>query len=346
VGRELDRGAVTVEPGPSLAWDATSGAPLLEVRDLSVRFGLPAGPLVAVEGVSYQLQAGRTLGVVGESGSGKSVTALALLRLLPPTATVTAGQVLWQGRDLLRLAPAALRAIRGRHLSLVFQDPMGALNPGMTIGAQVAESLTLHQDLSRRAARDGAIDWLSRVGLPDPARQAARYPHELSGGMRQRTTIAIALACRPEILIADEPTTALDVTVQARILDLLLDLQAELGLALQFISHNLAVISEIADDIAVMYAGTLVELGPAEHVLGDPRHPYTRALLAAVPRSGTRLPPEPIPGVVPGIGARAHGCLYADRCPLAIAACRADRPALDDLGDGHRVACIRAAEPT
>jgi oligopeptide/dipeptide ABC transporter ATP-binding protein len=332
----LDGQAVTAEAG--------AGATLLEVSDLSVQFSLPAGILVAVDGVSYTLQAGRTLGVVGESGSGKSVTALALLGLLPPSALIAHGQVIWRGRDLTRLDPAALRKIRGRHLSMVFQDPMGALNPAMTVGDQVAESLWLHEDLSHGAARAGAVGWLGRVGLPDPARQAGFYPHELSGGMRQRVTLAIALACRPEILIADEPTTALDVTVQARILDLLLDLQAELGLALQFISHNLAVISEIADDIAVMYAGAIVELGPAARLLEAPRHPYTRALLAAVPRPGARRPPLPIPGAVPSLGDRPPGCLYAARCPLVLAECRARRPTLEDLGDGNRVACWRADE--
>jgi len=320
------------------------GAAALAVDDLSVEFDLPGGRLVAVENVSYRLEPGRTLGVVGESGSGKSIGALAVLGLLPPAAAITRGRVLWRGRDLVGLEAAALRAIRGRHLSMVFQDPMGALNPAMTVGAQVAESLLLHQPVSARAARDGAVAWLGRVGLPEPGRQAGFYPHELSGGMRQRVTIAVALACRPEILIADEPTTALDVTVQARILDLLLDLQDELGLALQFISHNLAVVSEIADAIAVMYAGTIVELGPAEHLLEDPRHPYTRALLAAVPRPGTRTPPRAIPGAPPAGTARPAGCLYEARCPLAIAACRARRPPLDRFGDGRRVACIRAAE--
>jgi peptide/nickel transport system ATP-binding protein len=324
--------------------EPAGGAIRLEVSELSIQFSLPAGILVAVEGVSYQLAAGRTLGVVGESGSGKSVTALALLGLLPPRATIARGRVIWRDRDLTRLGPAALREIRGRHLSMVFQDPMGALNPAMTVGAQVAESLLLHEKLSHAAARDGAISWLGRVGLPDPARQAGFYPHELSGGMRQRVTLAIALACRPEILIADEPTTALDVTVQARILDLLLDLQDELGLALQFISHNLAVVSEIADDIAVMYAGTIVELGPAARLFEDPRHPYTRALLAAVPRPGSRRPPLPIPGAVPTLEGRPPGCLYAARCPLAIAECRAHRPALEALDAARRVACIRARE--
>jgi oligopeptide/dipeptide ABC transporter ATP-binding protein len=318
--------------------------PLLEVDDLAVRFALPAGPLVAVDGVSYRLEAGRTLGVVGESGSGKSVTALAILQLLPRTAAITRGRVLWQGQDVARASAATMRGIRGRHVSLVFQDPMSALNPAMTVGTQVAESLRLHTDLSRDGARDGAVHWLGRVGLPDPARQADYYPHELSGGMRQRVMIAIALACRPQVLIADEPTTALDVTVQARILDLLLDLQAELGLALQFISHNLAVISEIADEIAVMYAGTIVELGPAEAVLGDPRHPYTRALLAAVPRPGSRRPPVPIAGTVPAPSARPTGCLYLERCPIAVAACRNLRPALDQLNADRRVACFRAGD--
>jgi oligopeptide/dipeptide ABC transporter ATP-binding protein len=319
-------------------------APLLEVRGLTVRFALPAGELTAVDDVSYRLAAGRTLGVVGESGSGKTVTALALLDLLPPAGAITAGRVLWLGRDLVGRGPAALRTIRGRHVAMIFQDPLSALNPAMTIGAQVAESLALHQGLTGSAALDAAIGWLERVGLPDPRRQAAFYPHELSGGMRQRATIAMALACGPEMLIADEPTTALDVTVQARILDLLLDLQAELGLALQFISHNLAVVSEVADDIAVMYAGTIVEIGPAQPLFENPRHPYTRALLAALPRHGVRRPPEPIDGAVPTLAERASDCLYADRCPLVIPACRLARPRLTDLGDGRSTACIRSGE--
>jgi peptide/nickel transport system ATP-binding protein len=317
---------------------------LLEVRGLTVRFALPAGELTAVDDVSYRLAAGRTLGVVGESGSGKTVTALALLGLLPPAGAITAGRVLWLGRDLVGRDPAAPRAIRGRHVAMIFQDPLSALNPAMTIGAQVAESLALHKGLRGAAALDAAIGWLERVGLPEPRRQAAFYPHELSGGMRQRATIAMALACGPEMLIADEPTTALDVTVQARILDLLLDLQAELGLALQFISHNLAVVSEVADDIAVMYAGTIVELAPARLLFDNPHHPYTRALLAALPRPGLRRPPEPIAGAVPTLAERASGCLYADRCPLVIPACRLARPRLTDIGDGRSTACIRSGE--
>ncbi|MBI3514818.1 MAG: ABC transporter ATP-binding protein [Proteobacteria bacterium] len=317
---------------------------LLEVRGLTVRFALPAGELIAVDDVSYRLAAGRTLGVVGESGSGKTVTALALLGLLPPNCGVTDGAVLWLGTDLVGLDTAALRALRGRHISMIFQDPLSALNPAMTVGAQVAESLALHEGLGRAAARDQAVAWLARVGLQDPRRQAEFYPHELSGGMRQRATIAMALACGPELLIADEPTTALDVTVQARILDLLLDLQAELGLALQFISHNLAVVSEVADDIAVMYAGAIVEIGPAQVLFDTPHHPYTRALLAALPRPGLRRPPEPIAGAVPSLTERADGCLYADRCPLVMPACRLARPYLTDIGNGRSTACIRSGE--
>jgi oligopeptide/dipeptide ABC transporter ATP-binding protein len=311
--------------------------PLLEVRGLTVRFGA----LTAVEDVSYRVAAGRTLGVVGESGSGKTVSALALLDLVPPPGRIAAGTVLWQGRAL---DPAARHALRGRHVAMIFQDPLSALNPAMTIGAQVAESLSLHQGLAGAAAREAALGWLERVGLPEARRQAAFYPHELSGGMRQRATIAIALACGPEMLIADEPTTALDVTVQARILDLLLDLQAELGLTLQFISHNLAVVSEIADDVAVMYAGTIVEIGPAQRLFEAPHHPYTRALLAALPQPGQRRPPEPIAGAVPTLAERAAGCLYADRCPLVMPACRLARPRLTDLGGGRSTACIRSTE--
>ncbi len=330
--------------------DGKTVAPLLAVRDLTVRFALPAGELTAVEGVSYAIAAGRTLGVVGESGSGKTVTALALLGLLPPTGAITQGSIRWQGRELLGADDTPLRGLRGRHVALVFQDPLSALNPAMTVGTQVAESLTLHEGLRGAAAQDAAVAWLARVGLPDPRRQAGFYPHELSGGMRQRAVIAIALACRPQLLIADEPTTALDVTVQARILDLLLDLQAEFGLALQFISHNLAVVSEVADDIAVMYAGQIIELGPARRLFDDPRHPYTRALLAALPRPGLRRPPEPIPGTVPTLAERTTGCLYAQRCPIAIASCRSLRPALDRLDaaqpdENRQVACFRAADP-
>ncbi len=319
-------------------------APLLEVRGLTVRFALPTTELTAVDDISYRLAAGRTLGMVGESGSGKTVTALALLGLLPPTGAVTAGRVLWQGRDLIGRDPAALRASRGRRVAMIFQDALAALNPAMTIGAQVAESLALHRGLAGAAARDAALGWLERVGLPEPRCQAGFYPHELSGGMRQRATIAMALACGPEMLIADEPTTALDVTVQARILDLLLDLQAELGLALQFISHNLAVVSEVADDIAVMYAGAIVESGPARPLFDRPHHPYTRALLAALPRPGVRRPPEPIEGAVPAPSERAAGCLYADRCPLVMPACRLARTRLTEIGGGRSTACIRPGD--
>ena len=315
----------------------TDAAPLLEVRGLTVRFGA----LTAVDDVSYRLAAGRTLGVVGESGSGKTVSALALLDLVAPPGRIAAGAVRWQDREL---DAVQRHALRGRHIAMIFQDPLSALNPAMTIGAQVAESLTLHQGLAGGAAHEAALGWLERVGLPEARRQAAFYPHELSGGMRQRATIAIALACGPEMLIADEPTTALDVTVQARILDLLLDLQAELGLALQFISHNLAVVSEIADDIAVMYAGTIVELGPAQRLFEAPHHPYTRALLGALPRPGQRQPPEPIAGAVPTLAERAAGCLYADRCPLVMAACRLARPHLIEIGGGRATACIRSSE--
>jgi oligopeptide/dipeptide ABC transporter ATP-binding protein len=325
-----------------------AGATLLEVRDLTVAFALPKGELTAVDGVSYRIAAGRTLGVVGESGSGKTVTALALLGLLPPNGGITAGEVRWLGPDPPADRPGRaagdLSALRGRHVSMIFQDPLSALNPAMTVGAQVAEALRLHHGLGPAAAHDQAVGWLARVGLPDPGRQAGYYPHELSGGMRQRATIAMALACGPELMIADEPTTALDVTVQARILDLLLDLQAEFGLALQFISHNLAVVSEIADDIAVMYAGTIVELGPAALLFERPHHPYMRALLAALPRPGARTPPAPIAGAVPTLDARTGGCLYADRCPLVMEACRLARPRLTAIGDGRSTACIRSGE--
>jgi ABC-type dipeptide/oligopeptide/nickel transport system ATPase component len=257
--------------------------PLLEVEHLTVAFETASAPVVAVDDVSFSIARGETLGLVGESGSGKSVTAFAILRLLQPPGRVTGGRVVFQGRDLLALSEREMREVRGAGISLIFQEPMTALNPVMTIGAQIAEALTVHGKASRRDARARAVELLDSVRIPDAVRRVRDYPHQLSGGMRQRVMIAIALACRPPLVIADEPTTALDVTIQAQILDLMRDLQARLDLALLLITHDFGVIAEMADRVAVMYRGRVVEDGPVRQVLRDPHHDYTRALLAAVP---------------------------------------------------------------
>ncbi len=323
-----------------------SPPPALTVSNLSVQFPTRAGIVRAVAGVSYQIPRGRTLGIVGESGSGKSMTALAVLGLVPPPGRITTGTVHVGATEVTGLDESALTGIRGERVSMVFQEPMTALNPVLTVGGQIAEAWILHRKGTRQEARAAALDMLARVRIPEPARRYNSYPHQLSGGMRQRAMIAMALACRPEVLIADEPTTALDVTIQAQILELMLEMQAELGMAIQFISHNLGVISEIADEVAVMYAGRIVEQGATPVILAAPRHPYTRALIDTVPRIGARARRLPaIRGAVPDPLALPPGCPFSDRCPLADAACRAAEPALVELGDGHRVACFKAEDP-
>jgi ABC-type dipeptide/oligopeptide/nickel transport system ATPase component len=264
--------------------DATGrSGPLLEVEHLSVAFDAAAGPVVAVDDVSFSVAAGETLGLVGESGSGKSVTAFSILRLLPPAGRVTGGRVLFQGRDLLSLSESEMRSVRGGGISLIFQEPMTALNPVMRVGDQIAEALTVHGIATGARARAAAIELLDAVRVPDAARRVRDYPHQLSGGMRQRVMIAVALACRPPLVIADEPTTALDVTIQAQVLDLMRDLKARFNLALLIITHDFGVIAEMADRVAVMYKGKLVEQGPVRQILRTPQHEYTRTLLAAVP---------------------------------------------------------------
>jgi oligopeptide/dipeptide ABC transporter ATP-binding protein len=279
--------------------------------------------------------------VVGESGCGKSMTALALMGLVPAPGRVS-GSVRFEGRELVGQAETGWRALRGARIAMVFQEPMTSLNPVMTIGRQIAEVMVLHQDFGWAAAEGRAVELLAAVGIPSARERAAAYPHQLSGGMRQRAMIAMALACRPALLIADEPTTALDVTIQAQILDLILDLQREIGMAVQFISHNLAVVSEVADEIVVMYAGRIVEQAPAKALFAAPRHPYTRGLIATLPdpaRHAARLPV--IPGSVPSLDAAGEGCRFADRCALADAGCRAREPALEAVAPGHRVACLK-----
>jgi oligopeptide/dipeptide ABC transporter ATP-binding protein len=315
--------------------------PLLEVNDLRVGFPARDGVRNVVAGIAYALSPGRTLGVVGESGCGKSMTALALMGLVPSPGRV-AGSVRFGGKELLGQSASAWRALRGERVAMVFQEPMTALNPVMRVGHQIAEVQVLHKGIGWSEAEEHAVAMLEAVGINSPKERAHAYPHQLSGGMRQRAMIAMALACEPALLIADEPTTALDVTIQAQILDLMLDLQDRIGMAMQFISHNLAVISEIAHDIIVMYAGRIVERAPAYALFATPRHPYTRGLIATLPDPGHQVPRLP---VIPGVVSNADlpGCRFADRCALADAGCRAAEPLLEELAPGHFAACFKAA---
>jgi peptide/nickel transport system ATP-binding protein len=317
--------------------------PLLSVEGLDVSLPTPRGPAHVVRGVSFALERCDRLGIVGESGCGKTMTALALIGLLPEGARV-GGRILLHGRDLLALPEAELCRLRGDRIAMVFQEPMTALNPVQTVGRQIAEGLRVHRRTGRAEAAAEAARLLERVGIPDARRRLVSYPHQLSGGQRQRVMIAMALACRPDVLVADEPTTALDVTVQARILDLLRDLADEFGMALVLITHDLGVIAEMADRMLVMYAGRVVEEGPTETVFGRPAHPYTRALFAAIPRAGERRRLAAIPGAVPDLARLPDGCAFADRCPHAIDACRAAPPPDLAVGANRTAACIRARE--
>ena len=318
---------------------------LLEVRDLQVHFRTPTGVNRAVDGVSFGVASGETLAVVGESGCGKSVTAMSLLRLIPDSAGKVAGSVTFRGRDLLSASERDMRGIRGNEISMIFQEPMTSLNPVLTIGFQIGETLRLHQGLGRREAEARAIEMLALAGISEPERRIREYPHQISGGMRQRVMIAIALACNPKLLIADEPTTALDVTIQAQILDLMRDLKHRVGAAIILITHDLGVVAEVAERVMVMYAGHKVEEAPVRDLFRAPRHPYTRGLLGAIPRLGASLDDgarlAEIPGHVPRLETRIPGCVFADRCHLATDLCRTWAPGLTG-GDGHFVACHHA----
>jgi peptide/nickel transport system ATP-binding protein len=318
-----------------------SAEPLLEVEDLSVRFETDEGRVQAVDEMSLSLAPAQVLGVVGESGCGKSVTAMSMLSLLPPTARV-GGSVRFRGTELLGASKAQLRQIRGREISFVFQEPMTSLNPVLRIGHQIGEVLREHLGLSRTAARTRTIELLDLVHIPDPERRVDEYPHQLSGGMRQRVMIAMALACDPKILIADEPTTALDVTIQAGILDLLRELRGRLGTAILLITHNLGVVADIADRVVVMYAGRKVEEAPVTELFAEPQHPYTIGLLGAIPRAGHahngRL--REIPGRVPALAEPAGYCAFADRCPRADELTRSQVPELREVRPDHAVACF------
>lgn len=314
---------------------------LLRVNNLTVRFQTDAGVITAVDQVSFAIARGQTMGLVGESGCGKSVTALSLLKLLPPTSQVS-GEVLLDGRNVLQVEQAELRALRGKRVAMIFQEPMSSLNPLFTVGDQIAEVLQLHEGLSKRAALSRAAELLQIVGIPSPQERVHDYPHQMSGGMRQRVMIAMALSCQPELLIADEPTTALDVTIQAQILELLASLQAKFGMALLFISHDLAVIARVAHQIKVMYAGKIVEEGTVTQVLKAPQHPYTQGLLRSQYVHGTphRARLATIPGTVPSLYQLPLGCSFQGRCPREQPQCRA-QPVPDDPGKlGRIVRCF------
>jgi peptide/nickel transport system ATP-binding protein len=318
--------------------------PLLSVEQLQTHFATSDGINRAVDGVSFHVNAGETLAIVGESGCGKSVTAMSILRLIPEPPGKIAGAIKFQGKDLLKLSDREMRAIRGNSISMIFQEPMTSLNPVLTVGRQIGETLRLHQGLSAHQAEERAIEMLELVGIPEARRRVREYPHQLSGGMRQRVMIAIALACNPKLLIADEPTTALDVTIQAQILDLMRDLKHRVGAAIVLITHDLGVVAEVAERVIVMYAGRKVEEATVAQLFAKPRHPYTQGLLGSVPKLGSSLTGETtrlaeIPGLVPSLKRKLDGCVFASRCQYATDLCRQVVPGLEEKVPGHIAAC-------
>lgn len=320
-------------------------AVLIQVKNLRTSFFTPEGEIKAADGVSFSLEEGKTLGLVGESGCGKSVTALSIMRLVPsPPGRIVGGEILYRGQDLLKLGLEAMRKIRGNEISMIFQEPMTSLNPVFTVGNQIAEAVRLHQGLGKREAREKTIEMLRVVRIADPESRVDEYPHQLSGGMRQRVMIAMALACNPSLLIADEPTTALDVTIQAQILELINELQQRLGMSLLLITHDLGVVAERADEVAIMYAGKIVEQGPVEAIFRRPLHPYTVGLLNSLPGSGVQKKKrlEAIPGVVPSLLELPSGCHFRDRCPKAAGVCAEAEPELLEKEKGHWAACYFA----
>ncbi len=326
-----------------------SSAPLLEVRDLETSFMLGRGnPMIAADGVGFTVDAGETTAIVGESGSGKSVTALSIMRLLPArVGRITRGSIHLGERELTALSEEEMRGIRGKEIGMIFQEPMTSLNPVHTVGTQITEVLIEHEALSGPEARQRAIEMLETVGISEPSRRVDNYPHEISGGMRQRAMIAMALACRPNLLIADEPTTALDVTIQAQILDLMEELQADLGMAIIFITHDLGIVAQMAKRVVVRYAGQVVESAPVADIFSRPRMPYTAGLIASIPRMGKSAPGQrlrTIPGQVPSISQRPAGCRFSTRCAHAQAECRVTSPPLEQVAAGHEVRCLRWRE--
>lgn len=314
---------------------------LLEVSHLHVRFDTPQGSVKAVNGVSFSVNRGEVLGIAGESGSGKSVTALSLMRLVPQPGLITKGAVSFESQDLLKLTEKQMRRIRGSKIAMVFQDAMGSLNPGLKIGRQIGEALELHRGMDRSSARRRAVELLDLCGIATARSRLDDYPHQFSGGMRQRVMIGMALSCDPKLLIADEPTTALDVTIQAQILELLQRLSAELGMAVIMISHDLGVLARFADRVSVMYAGFVVETGTVDQVFNDPRHPYTLGLLRSIPHleAPVRSKLIPIEGAPPDLMKLPSGCPFRPRCPYAVERSNLENPPLKPLGDGHEVAC-------
>jgi peptide/nickel transport system ATP-binding protein len=330
--------------------EAAREATVLDVKGLQTVFFTNSGLFRAVDDVSFQVRRGETLAIVGESGCGKSVTALSIMRLVPnPPGKIVGGSIMLEGTDLLGLDEDRMREVRGNRISMIFQEPMTSLNPVMRIGDQITEAVRLHRTMTTKQARDQAVEMLRLVRIPEPERRAREYPHQLSGGMRQRAMIAMALACRPALLIADEPTTALDVTIQAQILALVLELQQELGMGLILITHDLGVVAQTAQRVIVMYAGKKVEEADVDSLFANPRHPYTRGLMASIPavpsvsgNADVRL--VEIPGMVPSLTNLPKGCAFAPRCELAIARCREEYPPLESFGADHLAACWRAAE--
>jgi peptide/nickel transport system ATP-binding protein len=318
---------------------------LLTVDSLQTHFGTLDGVVRAVDGLSFHIDHGETVAIVGESGCGKSVTSMSILRLIQEPPGKVAGRILFEERDLLVLSEAEMRAIRGKDISMIFQEPMTSLNPVLTIGRQIGETFRLHEGLSSQEARSRSIEMLALVGIPEPAQRITEYPHQLSGGMRQRVVIAMALACNPRLLIADEPTTALDVTIQAQILGLMRDLKRRVGAAIMLITHDLGVVAEMAERVIVMYAGRKVEEAPVGEIFSSPMHPYTQGLLGAVPKLGSSLVLDhrtkltEIRGRVPSLSEKIVGCAFADRCPIATQLCREVEPAVALKRDGHFVAC-------
>jgi peptide/nickel transport system ATP-binding protein len=327
----------------------TPSEPLLEIRDLKTHFHSDEGMVHAVDGVDLSIARGETLCVVGESGSGKTVTALSVLKLIPmPPGRIVGGKILWQGKDLVPLDAAGMNRIRAKDIAIVFQEPMTSLNPVYTVGDQLAEVIQLHQGGSRRAALQRAIEMLSLVNIPSPQRRVHDYPHHFSGGMRQRVMIAMALSCNPKLLIADEPTTALDVTIQAQILDLLQEMKSRLGMSIMLITHAMGVVAEVAQRVVVMYAGKVVEEAPVDRLFGNPAHPYTQGLIRSIPRidlsAQRKQRLETIAGTVPKLINPPVGCRFAPRCRLAVDECSRAQPPLREIEPGHKVACIRAGE--
>jgi oligopeptide/dipeptide ABC transporter ATP-binding protein len=318
-----------------------AAGPMLDVRDLNVRISTRRGTVRAVDGVSFVVPRGEAIGLVGESGSGKSMTLRAILGVLPPEASVTSGQILLDGQDLVPLRQSDLNRIRGPKISMIFQEPMSALNPVMRVGAQIAEGPIIHQGLSRAKAAERALDLMRRVGIPDPERRIRSYPHEFSGGMRQRVMIAIALSCEPEVILCDEPTTALDVTIQDQILRLLARLCRESGVSLVFVTHDLPVVAQVCQQVAVMYGGRLAEFGPVRDVLHDPRHPYTLGLVRSAPDfDNVRESLVPIPGSPPSLISPPDGCRFHPRCKFAEEDCQVTEPPMKVLPGGRETACL------